>query len=158
MNYSICIAYGYNDSNLILFSVGFNTSLVRQLLIDNLTRNEIRFTDNGASILVNSDQFSSTDDIAERALSGFTKIDYKGLDRYDRTGTITGYMYEDVLPFFRGREEKKYRHQIIECSRSDKPDSQGIIISLKQNIKNLKENSEDILKSYYAGLHPTMRI
>ena len=58
----------------------------------------------------------------------------------------------------RRSEEKEYSRQIEECRRSGKPDSKGIINSLENHIDNLKENCEDILKTYYAGLHPAMHI
>lgn len=158
MNISICISFGNNSTNEINFSCIANTAPVRQLLIDNLTRNGIEYRDNGASIYVNADEFLSTDEIAERALTGFTKVDYKGQDRFDYTGTITSFRYQDIIPLERDREYHKYKEEIEECDYSGKPDSEGIIISLQQLIDHLKENSEDTLKRHYDELNPTMRI
>lgn len=158
MNISICISYRGNDTGDIKFSFIKNSVLLRQLLIDNLTFNDIEYSDYGFAIYINVAQFSSIDDIAKRALTGFTKIDYKGYDRFDSTGAIQSFRYDDVIPFERDREHKKYIEEIEECMRSRKPDSSGIIIALKQQINDLKENSEDVLKRHYDALHPTMHI
>lgn len=127
----------------IQFSCPSRECPVRERLIANLTEADVTFRNTGTDIWVKSEEFSSTDDIAEQALAGFSEIeDLEGYDHYDPTGNVMTFRYNSIIPAAKIQEASALYESTQDVFNSQ--------------IEALKENSKDLLDAHYNGLRPSL--
>ncbi|MFI4918621.1 MAG: hypothetical protein ACHP65_03600 [Legionellales bacterium] len=164
---AISILYD-EDNDEIQFCCPNNNCPIQKQLITNLTKSGITFENKGAHILVKLAAFSSTEDIAEKALTDFIEIDnFKNYHHYDPTGTVMSFGYDRITPA--AKEEALYalqqnrraamdRYKHDDCRKQiyGVPSPIDTILSkidgITRQIEALKENSKDLLDAHYSSL------